>query len=172
MLEQKDLKAIEMLLKSNNEQMKTFIEEKIGQSEERMKAHVDEKIGQSEERMKVHVDEKIGQSEERMKAHVEEKIEQSEERMKAHVDEKIGQSEERMKVHIGEKVVLSERFLLEEMERMHSSVDAKIDFLQRNISELTQYYKITKLESDNTALLLQMITKLQGEVEELKKKIA
>ena len=127
MLEQKDLKAIEMLLKSNNEQMKTFIEEKIGQSEERMKAHVDEKIGQSEERMKV---------------------------------------------HIGEKVVLSERFLLEEMERMHSSVDAKIDFLQRNISELTQYYKITKLESDNTALLLQMITKLQGEVEELKKKIA
>ena len=142
MLEQKDLKAIEMLLKSNNEQMKTFIEEKIDQSEERMKAHVDEKIGQSEERMK------------------------------AHVDEKIGQSEERMKVHIGEKVVLSERFLLEEMERMHSSVDAKIDFLQRNISELTQYYKITKLESDNTALLLQMITKLQGEVEELKKKIA
>ena len=104
MLEQKDLKAIEMLLKSNNEQMKTFIEEKIGQSEERMKAHVEEKIGQSEERMKV---------------------------------------------HIGEKVVLSERFLLEEMERMHSSVDAKIDFLQRNISELTQYYKITKLESDN-----------------------
>ena len=84
MLEQKDLKAIEMLLKSNNEQMKTFIEEKIGQSEERMK------------------------------------------------------------VHIGEKVVLSERFLLEEMERMHSSVDAKIDFLQRNISELTQYYKIGK----------------------------
>ena len=142
MLEQKDLKAIEMLLKSNNEQMKTFIEEKIGQSEERMKVHVEEKIGQSEERMK------------------------------AHVDEKIGQSEERMKVHIGEKVVLSERFLLEEMERMHSSVDAKIDFLQRNISELTQYYKITKLESDNTALLLQMITKLQGEVEELKKKIA
>ena len=157
MLEQKDLKAIEMLLKSNNEQMKTFIEEKIGQSEERMKAHVEEKIGQSEERMKVHV---------------EEKIDQSEERMKAHVEEKIGQSEERMKVHIGEKVVLSERFLLEEMERMHSSVDAKIDFLQRNISELTQYYKITKLESDNTALLLQMITKLQGEVEELKKKIA
>ena len=142
MLEQKDLKAIEMLLKSNNEQMKTFIEEKIDQSEERMKVHVEEKIGQSEERMK------------------------------AHVDEKIGQSEERMKVHIGEKVVLSERFLLEEMERMHSSVDAKIDFLQRNISELTQYYKITKLESDNTALLLQMITKLQGEVEELKKKIA
>jgi hypothetical protein len=37
---------------------------------------------------------------------------------------------------------------------------------------LSLYYRITKLEGDNTTLLLKMITKLEKEVEVLKQKIA
>ena len=40
------------------------------------------------------------------------------------------------------------------------------------MDELKQYYRINKLENENTSLLLQMIKDLQKEVEELKKKIA
>ena len=40
------------------------------------------------------------------------------------------------------------------------------------MEEIKQYYRINKLENENTSLLLQMIKDLQKEVDELKKKIA
>lgn len=127
MLEQRDLEAIALLLdkklEKNNEQMKSYIEERFAENDKRL-----------------------------------------EERFKA--------NNQSMKEFVREQITNSESFLLEEMERMYNSTNTKIEFLQKNISELTQYYKITKLENDNTALLLQMITRLQEDVEELKKKTA
>lgn len=69
-------------------------------------------------------------------------------------------------------VTESEKMLLDEIERMQNFTNEKIEKLQRNIEELTQYYRITKLESDNTKLLLQIIEDLRKDVEELKKRIA
>lgn len=40
------------------------------------------------------------------------------------------------------------------------------------MEELNQYYRITKLENDNTTLLLKMIDELSRRVEELEKKTA
>ncbi|HHV11759.1 MAG TPA: hypothetical protein GXX75_15910 [Clostridiales bacterium] len=59
-----------------------------------------------------------------------------------------------------------------ESSKIRSIQEQRIETVQRNMDELSQYYRITKLESDNTALLLQMITDLKKEVDELKRKIA
>ena len=47
-----------------------------------------------------------------------------------------------------------------------------MELVQKNINELNQYHRISKLENENTTLLLQMIQDLKKEVDELKKKIA
>lgn len=39
------------------------------------------------------------------------------------------------------------------------------------MQELTQLYRVTKLESDNTSLLLKIIADMQKEIEEIKKRI-
>lgn len=44
--------------------------------------------------------------------------------------------------------------------------------VQKNLDELNQYYRITKLENDNTVLLLKMIDELSKRVEVLEKKTA
>ena len=46
----------------------------------------------------------------------------------------------------------------------------EIDKIQKNLDELSQYYRITNLENDNTALLLKMIDELTKRVEELEKR--
>ena len=56
--------------------------------------------------------------------------------------------------------------------RTQNILEEKINTVQKNIDELKQYYKITRLESDNTSLLIQMITELQKRVTELESKIA
>lgn len=66
----------------------------------------------------------------------------------------------------------SEKMLLDEIKFNRDAVEKLISNVQSNLEELKQYYRITKLENDNTSMLLQMITRLQDDVEELKKKTA
>lgn len=66
----------------------------------------------------------------------------------------------------------SEKLLIDEIGLVQSYLEKQIAQVQKNLEELQQYYKITKLENDNTSLLLKMIEALQRDVEELKKKTA
>lgn len=82
--------------------------------------------------------------------------------------EEIAESEKRMDV----KLTKSENLILEEMERTRNILEKRIDIVYKNIDELAQYYRITKLENDNTTLLLKMIDELSKRVEELEKRTA
>lgn len=71
-----------------------------------------------------------------------------------------------------EEITESENLILEEMERTRNIIEKQIDKVQSNLDEINQYYRITKLENDNTTLLLKMIDELSKRVEELEKKTA
>lgn len=62
--------------------------------------------------------------------------------------------------------------ILDERGSEHENLVSQMDKVQKNLDELNQYYKITKLENDNTAILLQMIGELSKRVEELEKRSA
>lgn len=62
--------------------------------------------------------------------------------------------------------------ILNKLDNVQLRLTDKMNRLESNMDELKQYYRINKLENENTSLLLQMIKDLQKEVEELKKKIA
>lgn len=70
------------------------------------------------------------------------------------------------------KLTKSENLILEEMERTRNILEKRIDKVQKNLDELNQYYRITKLENDNTVLLLKMTDELSKRVEELEKRTA
>ncbi|MBU9724680.1 hypothetical protein [Diplocloster modestus] len=69
-------------------------------------------------------------------------------------------------VHL--QAVETENLVLDEMGRTQEYLDKRIGDIQKNLEELQQYYRITKLEKDNTTLLLKMIETLQKDVEKLK----
>lgn len=73
---------------------------------------------------------------------------------------------------LGKMFRSSENLVLEEMERTRELLEKKIDTIQNNLDELKQYSKIMKLENDNTSLLLQMISDLRKDVDDLKKRTA
>lgn len=77
-----------------------------------------------------------------------------------------------METVLDDRLSKSENVVLGEVERTRGIVETKIEAVQKNLDDLKQYYKVTKLENDNTALLLQMIQELRKEVDELKTKIA
>ena len=73
---------------------------------------------------------------------------------------------------IDERLSKTENFMLDEIGRTQVYLENKINKVQKNLEELNQYYRITKLENANTALLLKMIDELSKRVEELEKKTA
>lgn len=82
--------------------------------------------------------------------------------------EEITESEKRTDARFEE----SENLILEELERTRSILEKEIAQVQKNLDEISQYYRITKLENDNTALPLKMIDELSRRIENLEKKTA
>ena len=66
----------------------------------------------------------------------------------------------------------SENMILEELDRVQINLSKKIDIVEKNLDELNQYYRITKLENDNTAILLKMIQDPAKTIDELSKRVA
>ena len=114
----------------------------------------------------------LEKSEESILSKVDERLEKSEESILSKVDERLEKSEESILSKVNERLANSENLLLEEMERTRSILDNKIERVQKNLDELSQHYRITKLENDNMALLLKMIEGLTRRVEELERKTA
>ena len=71
---------------------------------------------------------------------------------------------------VDERASKTEDSLLDEIGRTQTYLEKQINEVKKNMDELSQYYRITKLESDNTALLLKMIDQLNRRVEELEKR--
>ena len=90
--------------------------------------------------------------------------------MESIMDERLAKSEESILDKVDERLARSETFILDEIERTRDILEGKIEKVQKNLDELNQYYRITKLENDNTALLLK--DELSRRVEELEKRTA
>lgn len=86
------------------------------------------------------------------------------------------ESEERMTEKFDQKLQRAlretENGLLEEMDRMRESLEEKIANVDKKVDNLETYYRITKLENDNTSILLKIVGDLQERVTVLEKKTA
>ncbi|BCZ27346.1 hypothetical protein [Claveliimonas bilis] len=86
------------------------------------------------------------------------------------------ESEERIMERVDQKLQRAlretENGLLEEMDRMRESLEEKIANVDKKVDNLETYYRITKLENDNTSILLKIVGDLQERVTVLEKKTA
>lgn len=102
---------------------------------------------------------------------VDEKITHSETRILKEVDNKINASETKMQkefdAKMDEKFTNFENVILRKLNRMQERMDKRMDDIQRNIDELNQYYRISKMESDKTSVLLQMYSDMQKQIAEI-----
>ena len=107
-----------------------------------------------------------------LKTMMTEVVKQSEDNILHKVDERITASENKMLQKMDERITSSENMILKELDRVQEHLESDVQKVQKNLEELQQYYRISKLENDNTSLLLKMYNDMQKEIAELKAKIA
>lgn len=66
----------------------------------------------------------------------------------------------------------TENTILEEIDRTREILEKEIDVVRKNVEDLEKYYRITRLENDNTTILLKIIEDVQKRLTELEKKTA
>ena len=62
--------------------------------------------------------------------------------------------------------------MLDEVVRENENLQEHIEALEKNVAELSQYYRVDKLENDNMTLILRLMKDLVKRLEELEKRIA
>ena len=172
MLDPKDFEALQKMMESvvgaRVTESETRMDARIAESEARM----DARIAESEARMETMLDARIAESEARMETMLDARIAESEARMETMLDTRIAKSEARMESMLTVKIKEAENLLLEEIDRTQTKLENKINLLNENLDKLEQYYRISKLENDNTTVLLKLMEGLAKRVEDLEKKIA
>ena len=131
-----------------------------------------EVVKESEQNILNSMDKKIAASEQNVISTVDKKIAASERNVISSVDKKIAASERKILSVMDEKLSRSENMILNELDRVQAHLEGDLEKVQKNLEELKQFYKIDKLETDNTSLLLKMYNDMQKEIAEIKTKIA
>lgn len=129
---------------------------------------LDEKLSGFKTELVDTMDKKLESLENRM----DKKLESLENKMVNTMDEKLEKLENKMVNTMDEKLRDSENLLLEEMERTRTILENKISIVQKNVDDLNQYYRVSRLENDNLSLVIGAVQNLTKRVEELERKTA
>ena len=150
MLDVEDLEAIATLLDAK-------MDAKFDAFEAKMDAKMDAKFNAFEAKMDAKMDAKFDAFE--MKTDT---------KFKNFKDELLEEVDRRIEARVNK----CESNLLTEMERLYQRTNDKIDAINKRLDKLELRYHAIRIEQSNTTLIMQMITALQSDVEEIKLKIA
>ena len=112
--------------------------------------------------------EEITASEMRMEDRMDARCEEQEKRMEM----RFAEEREWLEKHLDKRFAASENLILGELDRIHIKLQDQLDDMKQRLDEMTEYYRIKKLDDINGALLLQMIQEVERRVEALEKKSA
>ena len=126
-----------------------------------METVLDERLAETEERILEEVDKRLAETEERILKEVDKRL-----------DKRLAESEERILREVDERIVKSESLLFSEMARVYEILDHKIEILSSKAEEVSQYYRMFRLDQDNMTVILSLIDALTRRVEILESKTA
>ena len=160
-----------MLDKRDLEMIRIIMKEEISASEERMDVRMDARFAEQEKR----IDVRFAEQEKR----IDTRFAEQEKRMDARFAEQEKQFNNRIEelsldwdIRLDLRFAASENLILGELDRVHMNLQSQLDDMRSRLDELTEYYRIKKLDNVNQTLLLQMIQEVERRVEALEKKSA
>lgn len=126
-----------------------------------METVLDERLAETEERILEEVDKRLAETEERILKEVDKRL-----------DKRLAETEERILREVDERIVKSESLLFSEMARVYETLDYKIEILSSKVEEVSQYYRMFRIDQDNMTVILSLIDALTRRVEILESKTA
>ena len=173
MLDAKDLQVLEEMFVRNLSSTEEKFEKKFTEMDARL-FQVEKRFTEMDEKFErrfTEMDEKFERRFTEMDEKFEHRFAEMDEKFEhrfAEIDKKFGNQLSAM----NGKVDGVESMILDELERTREILDKRIDGLQKDIDEIKQYYRLTKLEDENQMLLQNRVDDLDRRVRKPEEKTA
>lgn len=102
---------------------------------------------------------------------MDEAIGKSEDSILDKVEKIVKRSETTLSKKMDKKIIKSESLVLDEVERTRNILERKIEKTQKDVDELKSIYRVIKMDTENTAMLLRMYDNLENRVEKLEEEV-
>lgn len=102
---------------------------------------------------------------------MDEAIGKSEDSILDKVENIVKRSETTLSKKMDKKIIKSESLVLDEVERTRNILERKIEKTQKDVDELKSIYRVIKMDTENTAMLLRMYDNLENRVEKLEEEV-
>ena len=172
MLEQKDLEAIRGILKEEIGVSHGVLQQKIKTANDALRKELKEEIKTANDALRKELKEEIKTANDALRKEVKEEIKTANDALRKELKEEIKTANDTLRKEFQDALNNSENMILTELDRVQEHLEGKFEVLQKDMDEMKQYYRITRLEEDNTALLLRMVVDLRKDVDKLKEKTA
>ena len=143
-----------MLERQDLEMIRAIMKEEIAESQEHILAEVDKKLDTS-----------LTGTQEHILAEVDKKLDTRLTGTQEHILTEIDR-------RLDSRFTESENLILGELDRVQDNLTERLDTMKRRLDEMTEYYRIKKLDDINGAMLLKMIQEVEKRVEALEAKTA
>ena len=115
---------------------------------------------------------KVGEQEEELRGEMRENAENLKKDLRGEMRENSENLKTELRGEIHSAIEENNELIFDEMERYYQMTHRELEALDKKVTEISDYYRIRKLEDSTSDKLLRLYEQQQEEIEEIKKQLA
>ena len=179
MLDEKDVFIIKDIVESAIEKNNYILRDEMRENSENLKKELREEMRENLESLKEELRGEMRENSEELRGEMRENSEELRGEMRENSEELRGEMRENsenlkteLRGEIHSAIEENNELIFDEMERYYQMTHRELEALDKKVTEISDYYRIRKLEDSTSDKLLRLYEQQQEEIEEIKKQLA
>ena len=172
MLDEKDVFIIKDIVESAIEKNNYILRDEMRENSENLKKELREEMRENSENLKKELREEMRENLESLKEELRGEMRENSEELRGEMRENSENLKTELRGEIHSAIEENNELIFDEMERYYQMTHRELEALDKKVTEISDYYRIRKLEDSTSDKLLRLYEQQQEEIEEIKKQLA
>ena len=168
MLDEKDVFIIKDIVESAIEKNNYILRDEMRENSENLKKELREEMRENLESLKEELRGEMRENSEELRGEMRENSEE----LRGEMRENSENLKTELRGEIHSAIEENNELIFDEMERYYQMTHRELEALDKKVTEISDYYRIRKLEDSTSDKLLRLYEQQQEEIEEIKKQLA
>ena len=159
-------------MRENSENLKKELREEMRENSENLKKELREEMRENLESLKEELRGEMRENSEELRGEMRENSENLKKELRGEMRENSENLKTELRGEIHSAIEENNELIFDEMECYYQMTHRELDALDKKVTEISDYYRIRKLEDSTSDKLLRLYEQQQEEIEEIKKQLA
>ena len=159
-------------MRENSENLKKELREEMRENSENLKKELREEMRENLESLKEELRGEMRENSEELRGEMRENSENLKKELRGEMRENSENLKTELRGEIHSAIEENNELIFDEMECYYQMTHRELEALDKKVTEISDYYRIRKLEDSTSDKLLRLYEQQQEEIEEIKKQLA